>query len=159
MYNRKTLNCLEDSITDHKPFWYRWKQGRNKPMCTSTISIETWYDRFRGLFAGKDYLVDDNNIDLDNIDNVVYGEADGDIEVALFEQLISDEEVLFAVRSLNVNKACSGLLSARHFTICMEKLIPCLRAFFNLLFTTGKYPEKWREIEFVPIHKKVHIML
>lgn len=130
LYNRKILKGLENCIKDQRQFWSRLKQGTGnaKTNHAKAVNIETLYRNFRDLFA-----VSEDDV-IEEVDNRNDDAVEGDIEEALLDQLISDDEVLHALKSLNVNKACSGVLTPRHFTVCMEKLVPYLRVFFNLLF-------------------------
>jgi hypothetical protein len=120
---KNTLKSIEDSIHNHRHFWYKLKCKTHKNVKHS-IRTNIWFDYFKSLFA-----TEVNSVDTDVMP------IQGDIELSTFDSLITDEEVSYAVKFLNVNKACSANLTPRHFTTCLEILLPYIRQLFKLMFT------------------------
>ena len=59
---------------------------------------------------------------------------------------ITDEDVLKALRSLKNGKACSNDMILNEFLKSSQDLmLPFYTKIFNLVFDTGKIPDKWAE--------------
>ena len=69
-------------------------------------------------------------------------------------QVISEKEVLEAVKSLKNNKACGGDHILNEFLKhSVDKLMPVFVKIFNMVFESGIIPTTWSEGYICPIYK------
>ena len=76
----------------------------------------------------------------------------------VFDELdvaITSDEILSAIKCLNLNKAngVDGILN-EYLIHCKDVLMPCLVTLFNNIFQSGLYPEIWSRGCIIPVFKK-----
>ena len=98
-YNTTRIDTLISSINDSKAFWSKLKTltSKRNSSDTCTISKADWLTHFENLFASEG--------DEDSNDNIEIDEPDDEIENLIFNSEITDDELMFAVKSLRAGKA------------------------------------------------------
>ena len=138
--------------------WIRNTFGRKKKILAANPNLSHQYPLRIGFIHFSTILATDkkgnpnntregNNVNRANMDEIPLS----DIEYALFNSPITDEEIIECVHKLNVNKASSGNLSSKHFKYSIELLLTYIRKFFNRLFTNSEFPSAWTETVRIPI--------
>jgi len=70
-----------------------------------------------------------------------------------FEE-ISQDTISHHIALLNENKSCGyDGINAKVLKCCVEELSPHLSKIFNLVITTGAYPDRLKQSTIIPIHK------
>jgi len=70
-----------------------------------------------------------------------------------FEE-ISHDTIVYQMALLNENKSAGfDGISAKILKCCMDELAPHLADIFNLIITTGNYPNRLKQSTIIPIHK------
>jgi hypothetical protein len=148
-YNKMYLNKLDSSIHNSRSFWHEIKSFTGRPRVEPNISLEQWYDHFSKLFSPDSDQPINDDIQVD--DNV--GTLD-EIQDAILNSEIMDNEILDAIKSLNVNKSVGGNLLPKQLVYGANVLLPFLCRLFNRLFSKGEFPDKWTQTVIIPLHKK-----
>ena len=91
--NEYKENKIESSIDDSKSFWSKLKAltCKNNQIRNSKITKQEWVDHFEKLFSGTE--ADDTGI----IDEIEIDEPNDEIEHLIFNESISDDEILHAL--------------------------------------------------------------
>ena len=148
-YNTKKLDDLINSVNDSKSFWAKLKSltRKGKAKSTNKISKTDWLKHFENLFANPD----ENN----EFDDLQIVEPDSEIEELIFNSEITDDEILFAVKSMKAGKSPGpdGILPEM-FTSIIEIMLPILNKLLNRIFAQGQFPDIWSKSIIIPIHKK-----
>lgn len=72
----------------------------------------------------------------------------------LFNEEISTEEIVFAVKNLKVGKACGpDNVKPEAIVFGLDVVLPILARRFNRVFLKGQFPITWNESVIVTIHK------
>lgn len=148
-YNTKSLDSLISSMNDSKSFWSKLKAltRKHKPNSVSGISIGDWLTHFETLFANQseEEITDDIEIEV----------PDSEIENLIFNSEITEDEIVFAVKSLRAGKAPGpdGIIPEM-FINTIDIILPILNKLFNRLFLRGEFPGTWSKSIMIPIHKK-----
>lgn len=79
------------------------------------------------------------------------------MEHTFFDSEIMDNEIVDAVKNLNINKAFAGNLVAEHFVYGLEVVLPHLRKLFIRLYMSGIFPERWTNCIIIPVNKSIII--
>ena len=135
---------------DAKQFWQMVKSVSDKPYNSVDISVDRWFSHFTDVFSSFD-SVEDSEFD-DNFNSNVDLENDTDYNICNGD--ITDDDIINAVKDLNVGKAGVGNLVVNHFKYGIQVLLPYIRLLFNRLFRTGEYPGAWSQSVIIPLHKK-----
>ena len=125
-------------------FWEAVKKFKNKTKKASNISIDDFYDHFKGLFSTPDEFEHDRVSAADDDDL-------GDISIAELDDDITLEEVHKAIGSLKRGKS-PGIddLVGEIFIECKHIISPLLCKVFNHIYTNSAYPESWTKSILVP---------
>ena len=121
--------------------------GRQNAMNTANISESDWYEHFESLFSAN----------LDCVDILVNLPNDelSEIEDAIFNDEITEEEILNSVKSLNPSKSAGpDGIPPQFFIQAHETIMPVMLALFNRIFSTGVFPDCWCSAIIIPIYKK-----
>lgn len=148
-YNTTRIDTLISSINDSKAFWSKLKTltSKRNSSDTCTISKADWLTHFENLFASEG--------DEDSNDNIEIDEPDDEIENLIFNSEITDDKLMFAVKSLNAGKAPGpDELIPEMFISNVEIILPVLNKLFNRLFFEGTFPDLWSKSIMIPLHKK-----
>ena len=148
-YNTTRIDTLISSINDSKSFWSKLKSLTSKRNSddTCTISKADWLTHFENLFASEG--------DEDSNDNIEIDEPDDEIENLIFNSEITDDEIMYAVKSLRADKAPGpDELIPEMFISTVEIILPVLNKLFNRLFFEGTFPDLWSKSIMIPLHKK-----
>ena len=145
------LDSLLASIDDSKSFWSKLKSltSKTNQAKITNISKQDWLNHFENLFS-SDSL--DNS---DIIEDIEIEGSDDEIEHLIFNECISDDEILYAVKHLKmVNQQGLTVYCQKFFIECIDILLPVLSRLFNRLFKNGLFPPCWSHSILVPLHKK-----
>lgn len=148
-YNTCMRNKLDSLMGKPKLFWRALKNinGKSNQHDKPKISSNQWFKHFKSLFSDNDSETD---ADIDTSDDYDLT----DIEECLFNNEITDDEIIEAVKNINTGKASSGNLIAEHFKYGIHILLPYIRKLFNRLYSSGEFPTCWSTSIVIPIHKK-----
>ena len=137
-YNREYLCKIDRSVNDARVFWRELRNlsGSNSTPREADIPLLSWYEHFSALFSADGEEDQDTNV-RPTVDVPL-----DDIEQVVFNSPITDEEVLLAVKHININKAVGGILLPQHIVHGISILLPVIVKLFNRLFITGTFPEK-----------------
>ena len=126
-YNSNKLDKLMSSINDAKS-WVKLKAltNKSKSKLSNNISKTEWLIHFENLFANPDNNEAYEDIEID--------EPDNEIEELIFNSEITDDEIVFAVKSL-----IAGIIPEMFISI-LEVVPPVLNELLNRLFSHGKFP-------------------
>ena len=102
------------------------------------------------------------NLSVNNQDDVIDNEAHTldnnyipDNVVDELNDVITVDEVKFAISNLKLGKSAGpDQLINELYVNGGETLVIHITTLFNIIFSTGKFPEIWREGLIIPIHKK-----
>ena len=68
---------------------------------------------------------------------------------------VSEAAVRDALAMVTPNKACgTDNISARIITECADQLVTPLTKICNLSVTSGVFPERWKQVNIIPLYKK-----
>ena len=125
MYNDKELNELISACDDQKYFWVKLKRMSTRTERSNPISIQQWEEHFENLF--------DSNINVDNDFPESHElEFSNDITEALFNDEITDDEILRAVKNLKQGKSGGNDSLIPEFYIhSIDLLLPIICNLFN----------------------------
>lgn len=134
---------------DCKSYW----NLLNRTCCSQTkkniidkVSLECFLDHFKKLNT-VNKVDEDENSDFLDVENI------SSLNVEL-NRVISEDEVVHAIKGLKNNKACGGDLIINEFLkYSTSKLLPIFVSLFNIVFDSGCIPESWSEGFIVPIYK------
>lgn len=152
-YSRNKALHLASLGKDGKLFWKEVKQlsGRKKSGISKEVTDAQWFEHFQQLF---------------NVDVVRQAEREGeggqagarevtDDICADLNAVITESEVLEAIRNLKKGKACgSDEVLAEMLKLVADTAVHFLTKLFNILFDQGIYPDEWAKAIIVPIFKK-----
>jgi len=77
-----------------------------------------------------------------------------DVEDCLFNECITEDELLRAVSSLNCQKSVGGTLVPQHIVHGISVLKPFIFRLFNRLFLCGEFPSNWSISVLIPVFKR-----
>ena len=150
-YKEAKIDSLMASIDDSKSFWSKLKFLINKSNQANAAKItkQEWLSHFEKLFAG------DSLDDPELFQNIEIDEPDDEIEHLIFNERISDDEIVHAVKHLKRGKSAGpdGILP-EFFIDCIDTLLPVISKLFNRLFLNGIFPSCWSQSILFPLHKK-----
>ena len=142
-HNSSLLNELLKTVDNQKEFWSSVnKISSKKSQPSNNISVEQWFQHFKGLLEKDDIATSDSSaVEHDYVDEL--------------DRPISKEEVLLAIRKLKHGKSAGpdGLI-AEFFRNSGELTVCFLVKLFNYLFDEGIYPNSWTESIIIPLFKK-----
>ena len=165
IYNSKARSCRIDQSRQHmnKLLTARAKDAKEfwkmlRPKCKnaqSTLSAHDFVDHFKELanlsVNNQDDVIDNEAHTLDNNyipDNVVDDMND----------VITVDEAKFAISNSKLGKSAGpDQLINELYVNGGETLVIHITTLFNIIFSTGKFPESWRKGLISPIHKKKDI--
>ena len=147
-YKDKQFSELLDSLPNQTMFWKKIKSLSSHSAPSNQISSDMWYNHFRSVLEVEDKIIDDEQIidepfnNMDNSDPLLNGP-------------ITAEEVIKAIKSLKIGKACGpdgivGEIYKNYPTCCTDFFVK----FFNELFDKGTYPTNWTHSIIQPLFKK-----
>lgn len=146
-YRRNKAELLNRNINNPALFWREMRTlgGFKKSVTCDDISLENWYDHFKGIFrqceaaSGKE--------------NEVVNETDQ--TNPLLDAAITEAEVRHAINRLNCGKAggSDGVIPEM-FKFGGDDVVHFLTNLFNKIFDSGIYPNDWAKAIVVPIFKK-----
>jgi CRISPR/Cas system-associated protein endoribonuclease Cas2 len=154
VYKSTELDKLVKSVDDQQEFWKQVhtilpRGGRVK----NNISTEQWFEHFKKLLENNEESNDTNNLNapVDDGDDV-----DDDVCNSMwFNQRITKDEILLAIRKLKLRKAPGpDGLPGEFFKNALCAIVPFFLRFFNVLFEKGIYPENWTQSIMLPLYKK-----
>ena len=141
------------NLTHNKTFWDELKKLTSRSMTGNSISNDQWFEHFSSLFAYRnENIQNENDSETESVHEG--NDSQEDAMHSLLNCEITDNEVMEAVKHLNINKAASGKLVARHIKFGITALLPYIRILFNRLYTFGEFPKSWAKFVIVPLHKK-----
>ena len=150
-YKENKLDSLLASIDDSKSFWSKLKSltSKSNQVNLSKLTKQEWLNHFEKLFSS------DSLDDPELLRNIEVDEPDDEIEYLLFNERISDDESLHAVKHLKKGKSAGpdGILP-EFFIECIDTLLPVISKLFNRLFMNGLFPTCWSHSKLIPLHKK-----
>ena len=143
-----------DNLNDRNPqaFWKIFDQLRNfeKTRITNSISHKDWLNHFTNLMND----VSDPMVSFEStLDSFIRSNS-----MSIFNELnyrISIAEISGAIGKLKNKKSCgpdgilNEMLKAGH-----SLLLPLLEKCFNLILSSGKFPDPWRCSFLTPVHKR-----
>jgi hypothetical protein len=140
-----------------KGYWDLLKKLKNETTDNvSKISAEEWLTHF-GKLNQKENFREPNHIahiknELKRLENIP--------NFTNLDFKIKTNEILKAIKTLKNNKAC-GLDSIQNEFIKYGQhvLLPVLHKLFNMVLTSGAYPQIWAEGYLKPLHKKENPLL
>ena len=150
-FEKSKIQNIEASVRNPKKFWREIKNITGTSSKSPNISLTAWYEHFSSVFAHDDQNTEvpqsytEHNIDQDEFN---------DIEQAIFNEQISENEIMEVIKSTNVNKSTAGPIPTTLIVNGSIILMPLLHKLFNRLFTTGEFPSNWTESIIIPLHKK-----
>ena len=147
LYNKRTISKLES--TCNRDFWAYIRRLTGKPRSEPNITLEEWYEHFKGVFTLPNY---DSPAELGDKQVII-----DDIEDVIFNSCITYEEIYASIKSLNVKKAVDGNVIPQQLIYVKTVLLPFLSKLFNRLYMTGEFPVSWTKCIIVPLHKKGNI--
>ena len=142
-YKQKKIENLVAKAKDSKLFWSEVRSVCQSSQRVPNISTEQWFVHFKSVF--NDVLKPQSNQQQLHHDP---GSVEG------LDEPISAQEVLDAIRHLNLNKAPGhdGILAGM-LKFSVTQMLPFIVELFNHVFDTGNYPAAWTGAIVVPIHK------
>ena len=150
-YKENKLDSLLASIDDSKSFWSKLKSltSKSNQVNLSKLTKQEWLNHFEKLFSS------DSLDDPELLRNIEVDEPDDEIEYLIFNERISDDEILHAVKHLKKGKSAGpdGILP-EFFIECIDTLLPVISKLFNRLFMNGLFPTCWSHSILIPLHKK-----
>lgn len=140
-YNNNKLNDLIENYHTPRSFWKMLNT-----MCSqgtrvnNTISPEQWKTHFEQLFNVNFETEDGSNINEMLNEDVEFDE----LENAIFNNEITDEEILKAVKSMRRDKSGGeDSIIPECFIYGIDIIVHILNRLFNRLFMTGEFPDAW----------------
>lgn len=116
-----------------------------KVILTAALLVGKIYYLFNAYFHSVFVPPDMSDIDSLQIPN--YG-----VDSELMGFVVSNESVLNELKSLDVTKASLGI-SLKLLRACADEIAPSLCELFNMSLHLGQFPEKWKDVNLVPIYK------
>ena len=149
----RTRAILEARHENTREFWKLLRS--NRPKCSSVASLtgDDFFEYFRKLGNPEDvtYIADDDVYEYVRLYD------DGVLE-DMYEELnnpITCDEVSKGVKQLKAGKSAGpDLLVNEFFMYALDALEPKLTVLFNIVFSSGHFPESWSKGFVVPLHKK-----
>jgi hypothetical protein len=115
---------------------------------STKIKLLEWFNHFKSLF-------NDFTGVSENEEEEVFYDANDNPGPLTFENDITEQEILTAIRSLKLSKAAGpDAMIPEFFKFAALHMMPFLAKLFNKLYATGTYPKTWSEAIIHPIHKK-----
>lgn len=145
------VKSLKNVFCNPKLFWSKVRHLTNKPVSAPNISDEDWYKHFKNLFEPdiEEFEDDDSTQNVEH-DGYITDSLQGEI----LNSEISAEEVISAVKQMQINKSTFGPIIPAQIVYGLYYLLPYFLRVFNKLFVTGQFPEAWTKSVLIPIHKK-----
>ncbi|MEW8548127.1 MAG: reverse transcriptase family protein, partial [Candidatus Thiodiazotropha sp.] len=142
-YQSDVVKKLRDlQTTNPKAYWSIINRSCDSKKVINDISVETFYDHFKGLNQENDSEYPD-----------ISAEQVSDFNIELNRE-ISEFEIKQAIKSLKNNKACADDLIRNEFIKASESIfMPIYVRLFNIVLDTGCVPEIWTKGFIVPIFK------
>ena len=152
-YNRNKALHLASLGKNGKLFWKEIKQisGRKRTGICKEISDMEWFEHFKQLFNSEVVRQEERERvgDEDNVREVI-----NDI-CADLNAMITNQEVLEAIRKLKKGKACgTDEILAEMLKLVDKTAALFFTKLFNILFDQGIYPDDWAKAIVIPIFKK-----
>ncbi len=138
----------ETKSTDPKTYWrlLRGSKGTDK---ASAVSMESFFNHFKGLNLEQNDPVSDPSNGNDNIDISV-----DQLDIHSLENSITQEEIRNVVKGLKNGKAAGidGVLN-EYLKCTIDQMLPVYEKLFNLVLTSGEVPKSWATAMIVPLYK------
>ncbi|XP_071123898.1 uncharacterized protein [Mytilus edulis] len=144
-YQKSVVDKLKNlRKSDSKAYWSLLNKCDTKGnKAVNKIAMDVLYDHFKNL----------NALDEQDYNDIVLPNNITDYNIELNRD-ITEDEVLYAVKSLKNNKACGGDLILNEFLkYGTVKLMPVFVRIFNIVFHSGIIPDSWSEGYICPIFK------
>ena len=149
-------NKLADPITSQKTYWKFLNKILNKckapnipPLLVNNrfiVDCKEKANEFAIFFTEQCKPLINNSI-LPNFNFITNARLD--------RILISEDEIITLIRSLNIQKANGpDEISAHMLLICDDTIVTPLKIIFENIIATGIYPDLWKSANITPIHKK-----
>ena len=153
-HNELTLQRLTDATSKPKEFWKVLRGiSQSKVESSPAITSEKWLTHFEQLFNPS--IITEETSNYNNQESNTGSEyLNSDIESYVLNMDISEEEIFNAIKSLKVDKAATGLLTAKHFKHSSNFIISYLKAILNKIYSSGEFPEQWALSILIPLYKK-----
>ena len=149
-YRSKTATVLQNVLSNQDQFWKLIKQLNGGKYRCCRITAEEWYEHFVKLFEDND----SSHKELLSLSGSPNREPK-QFDVSDLNSDITEDEIIGAIKKLKNNKATGpDLVMAEMLKSSVRLLIPYLVCLFNIIFSTGKFPDSWSKSIIVPIHKK-----
>jgi hypothetical protein len=121
--------------------------SNDKQKLIDKVSIDCFVDHFKKI----------NTVNVENVHNDGFVIIDTNTVTCLNTELnavITEKDVLEAIKCLKNNKACSTDMIINEFLKhSRNKLLPVFVKLFNIIFDSGIIPDCWSEGIIVPIYK------
>ena len=147
-YNKLFCKRLRDiKTTDPRTFWKLLKGKQGPEM--SQISLETMFEFFKKTNSSP-------NKEEHESDNVVQPQIVNVVDDQhILNRIITENEIQSCINRLKNHKAPGpdNILN-EYIKISADILMPIYLKIFNLIFSTGLFPETWSQGLIIPIHKK-----
>ena len=148
-HQRVKRDELISASKDPKEFWKLLKDSRRSntsTRSTSEVDPKLWRDYFHGLLFKEDQPC------LLNLDWGI--ETINEEYELVLNSPITVEEVNKSILKLKNGKAQgTDGFGAEFYKYTRQSITPLLHSLFNKIFSTGVFPEVWRDSIIVPIHK------
>ena len=135
---------------DSKSYWALLNKACNnseKQKIVNKVSLECFLEHFKKL----------NTVNVENEQNDMFEDIDSNDVTNMnteINAIITEKDVLDAVKCLKNNKACSTDMILNEFLKhSCDKLLPVFVKLFNVIFDSGIIPDSWSEGIIIPIYK------
>ncbi len=147
--NNKRCEIIKLRHSKPKDFWKLFKT--RKTTASNEITVEEFCEHFRNISAEVNSI---NNPEADNF----CAEYNFDTNGRSYDELdrpISIDDVKNAIHSLSRNKATSDdFLLNEYFLETWDIIGGHIADIFNMVYSTGHFPEMWTRGIIIPLHKK-----
>jgi hypothetical protein len=155
MYNKKLNARLQDPLISSKNWW-----GIVKSLYGAKIqtSIPTLVDGVKFISDAKEkaelfneYFCIQCNVD-DSCASLPINNIQATVRVTLSLIQTSEEEVNNLLKNVDVGKACGfDGIGNNILKLCTNGISNSFTSFVNFSFSSGKYPDKWKLANVIPI--------
>ena len=151
-YDRKQTDRLSKArLNNAKLYWKMLKEcaGIQK----SNIQMSAFEQYFKSVNNPESqFFIPDEDV-LFFLDR--YEQGDFNIMFEELNSVISEEEIVKAIKELKLNRSAGpDLLINEFFIYGKDVLLRVLNMLFNKIFELGYFPESWSEGHVIPLHKK-----
>ncbi|CAG2253196.1 unnamed protein product [Mytilus edulis] len=143
-YQRIEGNAMDFlKYSNPKLFYSKFRKRTEKK---KNVPLQSFYEHFKKL----------SSVNIDNTcDEDLFNNTDGDCVYPELDEVITEEEILKAIRNLKRNKShgVDGILN-EYFIEYKDVFMPTLVKVFNGILQSGIFPTSWAIAILVPIFKK-----